>query len=226
MEEKLTKFEEKIVDFLISHHDQKLVKGKLLVKETKRLSKSKNDIESKITNSIDGFETLSEIIKVSRITPSKLSDPSNSENREYVREQYSSLPKHILLSTLNFNLVEDKDNLEYFKSLQRELATDIFSLDRLQKILESIFAFHPTGIMSEKISELPRYYNSSELDSKYYHDSHKQYYHDAASLLVKLGINEIKKNLHPSEDKLLIDSLDFTVNLIQKLNYKVEKITT
>ena len=46
MEEKLTKFEEKIVDFLISHHDQKLVKGKSLVKETKRFSKSKNDIES------------------------------------------------------------------------------------------------------------------------------------------------------------------------------------
>lgn len=226
MEQKLTKFEEKLVDFLIGHYNQRLVTGKLLIKETKRLSKSKNDITSKIKNSIIGFDILSEIIRISNITPNKLSQSPDSENREYIREKYSYLPKHLVTSTLNFNLSGDSDDLEYFKDLQRELTIDIFSIDRLEKILESIFVFHPNGILSKKILDYTRYYNPSEIDSKYYRDDHKKYYHNVASLLVNLGINEIKKNLHPNKDKLLIDNLDFTVNMIRKLDYRVEEIHT
>lgn len=132
----------------------------MLVKESKRLSKSKNDITCKIKNSIVGFEILSEIIRLSNITTNKLSQLSDSNNKEYIRENYSYLPKHLITSTLNFDLVGDSDTLEYFKDLQRELSKDIFSIDRLEKIIGSIFVFHPIGILSERVSDNARYYNS------------------------------------------------------------------
>ena len=38
------------------------------------------------------------------------------------------------------------------------------------------------------------------------------------------GVDEIKKDLHPEKDKMIIQHLDFTVNLIRKIDYRVEKI--
>lgn len=42
-------------------------------------------------------------------------------------------------------------------------------------------------------------------------------------ILVEYEIREIKKNLRPEKDEMLIQDLDFTVNMIKRLDCHVEK---
>lgn len=60
------------------------------------------------------------------------------------------------------------------------------------------------------------YENLQELELAQYKNIHKKYYGDMAAMLMKMGIDEIKKNLHPEDDRHLIDRLDFTTNMIKK----------
>ena len=80
------------LDLLKGHYNQQFgVKYKSKT-ETKRLSKAKNDIRNKITNSMDAFMLLSEVIKISNITPNKSSD----QNTKYIRENYTDLNSDIV----------------------------------------------------------------------------------------------------------------------------------
>ena len=216
MEQELNMFEKKILDFLNGHYNQQFTIGKQTKTETKRLSKAKNDIISKITNSMDAFMLLSEIIRISNITPDRTSENSDME---YIRQNYSNLSVDIIKSTLSIDLVREKHVLQHFKNIQRNLSQDIFSLDNIQKLLDAVFVFHPQGISSQSNGKNVVYQNTLEVNDDQYRDSHKKYYRDLAGLLVESGINEIKKNLHPEKDKPLINSLDLTVNMIKKLDY-------
>ena len=221
MEQELTAFEKKILDFLKGHHNQQFATGNQTKTETKRLSKAKNDIISKITNSVNAFMMLSEIIRISNITSDRTSENSD---REYIRQNYSNLPASIIKSTLSFDLVGEEYALQHFKNIQRNLAQDVFSLDNMQKLLDAIFVFHPQGISSQSTGKYATYRNTNEINEDQYRDSHKKYYRDLAGMLAESGIKEIKKNLHPEKDRPLISSLDLTVNMIKKLDYHVEKI--
>lgn len=221
MECALSTFEKKILDFLKSHYNQQFAIGKQTKAETKRISKAKNDIIAKITNSMNTFMILSEIIRISNITPDKTSENSASE---YIRQNYSNLPINIIKSTLSFDLAGEEYVLQHFKNIQRNLAQDIFNLNNMQKLLDAIFVFHPQGISSQSTGKYTTYQNTNEINEDQYRDSHKKYYRDLAGILVESGIKEIKKNLHPEKDKPLISSLDLTVNMIKRLDYHVEKI--
>ena len=130
----------------------------------------------------------------------------------------------VIKSTLSFDLVGEEYALQHFKNIQRNLAQDVFSLKKVQNLLDAIFVFHPQGISSQSIGKDVVYKNATDVNDDQYKDSHKKYYRDLAGMLVESGINEIKKNLHPEKDKMLINNLDFTVNMIRKLDYHVEKI--
>lgn len=221
MEQELNTFEKKILDFLKGHYNQQFAIGNQTKTETKRLSKAKNDIISKITSSMDAFMVLSEIIRISNIT----SDRISSENQDkYIRQNFSNLPVNIIKSTLSFDLVGEEYVLQHFKNMQRNLTNDIFSLENMKSLLDTIFVFHPQGISTQSNGKDIIYKNTNEVDEDQYRDSHKKYYRDMAGMLVESGVKEIKKNLHPEKDKPLINSLDFTVNMIKKLDYHVEKI--
>ena len=123
MEQELNTFEKKILDFLKGHYNQQFAIGNQTKTETKRLSKAKNDIISKITSSMDAFMVLSEIIRISNIT----SDRTSSENQDkYIRQNFSNLPVNIIKSTLSFDLVGEEYVLQHFKNMQRNLTNDIF----------------------------------------------------------------------------------------------------
>ncbi len=220
MESELTLFEKKILDFLKGHYNQQFAVGNHSKKEAKRLSKAKNDITVKITNSMNSFMLLSEIIRISSIT----SDRATSQDTKYIREKYTDLNPDIVKSTLNFNLVGEEYVLQYFKNLQRELATNVFNLDMMKKLLESIFEFHPQGIIHQDLKGHETYKNANEINDSQYKDKYRKYYRDMASMLVESGIKEIKKNLHPKKDEALIHNLDFTVNVIKRMDYQVEEI--
>ena len=219
MSEEPSQFEKKILDLLKGHYNQQFgVKYKSKT-ETKRLSKAKKDIRNKITNSIDAFMLLSEVIKISNITPNKSTD----QNTKYIRENYTDLNSDIVRSTLSFNLIGEEYVLQQFKNLQRELAMDIFSLDMMKKLLDGIFAFHPQGIIRQDLGEQITYKKSKEVNDDQYRDNYKKYYRDIASLLVECGIDEIKKNLHPEKDQTLIQNFDFVVNVIKRIDYQIEE---
>ena len=216
----LTAFERKMLDFLKGHYNQQFAIGKQTKTETKRLSKAKNDIISKITNSMNAFMMLSEIIRISNIT----SDRTSERSDKYIRQNFSNLSDDIIKSTLSFDLVGEKYILQHFKNIQRNLAQDVFSLDKVQNLLDAIFVFHPQGISLQSIGKDSVYKNTTDVNDDQYKDFHKKYYRDLAGILVEFGINEIKKNLHPEKDKPLISNLDLTVNMIKRLDYHVEKI--
>ena len=52
--------------------------------ETKRLSNAKNDITSRMINSMEGFVLLSKIIKISNITLNKISETNNRRDKKYM----------------------------------------------------------------------------------------------------------------------------------------------
>ncbi len=222
MDEKLTIFDKKILDFLKGHYNQQFSIGKQTKIETKRLSKAKNDIIARITNSMNAFAMLSEIIRISNTTPNRAQ--SSNDEIKYIRENYSNLPGNIIRSTLSFDLVGEEYILQHFKGMQRDLAKDVFSLGKMQSLLDAIFVFHPQAVLSQSVGDSMRYRSTKEIDEHQYKDSHKKYYRDMAGMLVECGIREIKKNLHPENDKSLINNLDFTVNMIKRLDYHVEKI--
>ncbi len=224
MPDEITQFERKILDFLKGHYNQEFGVGNRSKTETKRLSKAKNDIISRITNSMQGFVLLSDMIKISNTTPDKITGTSNHKDKKYIREIYSNLSPEIIKSTLSFNLVGEEYVLQYFKALQRELASDIFSPDTIKHLLDAIFTFHPQGITSQNIGGHKTYSNADDIADTRYRDSHKRYYRDMASVLVESGINEIKKNLHPDKDQALMNNLDLTVNMINRLDYNVDDI--
>ena len=221
MEQELNTFEKKILDFLKGHYNQQFAIGNQTKTETKRLSKAKNDIISKITSSMNAFMVLSEIIRISNIT----SDRTSSENQDkYIRQNFSNLPVNIIKSTLSFDLVGEEYVLQHFKNMQRNLTNDIFSLENMKSLLDAIFVFHPQGISTQSNGKDIIYKNTNEVDEDQYRDSHKKYYRDMAGMLVESGVKEIKKNLHPEKDKPLINSLDLTVNMIKKLDYHIENV--
>ncbi len=168
---------------------------------------------------------LSEIIRISNITPDRVSAPDNPKNKKYIRELYSNLDTNSIKSTLNFNLVGEPFILDHFKNLQRDITKDIFSLDLMKKLLDAIFVFHPIRITSQQLAKNTIYQNSPDNYSDQYKENYKKYYRDMAGILVEYGISEIKKNLHPEKDMPIIDQLDFIVNIIKKLDYHVEKIS-
>lgn len=219
MSQEITQFEKKILDLLKGHYSQQFAVGNLSKTETKRLSKAKADIISKVTNSMDAFVLLSEIIKISNITPKKSTDDSS----KYIREEYTQISPEIVRSTLAFDLIGEQDILQHFKALQREIASGIFDLNTMKRLLDAIFAFHPQGITRRNIGGHDTYENTEELYDSRYQDPHKKYYRDMAGMLVESGINEIKKNLHPKRDAALIQNLEFTVNMIKRLDYHVEE---
>ncbi len=222
--QRLTRLEKKVVDFLGDKYKHVTTQYKE-VNDTKRLSKTKSDIIAKIKNNIEGFMTMSDIIKVSSITPDRISQQGhNSENKKYIRELHSSLSRDLIEATVGFNLVAQPDTLEYFKEVQRDIARDIFSPTFTYMLIRAIFAFHPTGIISQNLGDHMTYSNPRELDSEHYREHHKLYYHELATILVESGLDEIKKDLHPDKDRAIINHLDLTVNMIQKLNYNVERV--
>ena len=93
----------------------------------------------------------------------------------------------------------------------------------MKKLLESIFAFHPQGIVRQDLDGRVTYKKSKEANDDQYRDKYKKYYRDIASLLVESGIDEIKKNLHPEKDQTLIQNFDFVVNVIKRIDYQVEE---
>jgi len=220
MEEKLSKFEEKIVNFLMSHYEQQFSSGRQSVTETKRMSKSRRDIAEKIQNSVNGFAILSEIIRISNITPDTASDHTG---KKYVRQLHSDLPESIIKATRDFDLIGEEHVLGYFKNLQRGFAADVLSPEAVERRLRYSFVFHPTGILARESAGGVTYQNSEDVKSPQYKDEHKRYYRDMAAMLVEFGTGEVKKNLHPEKDRSLIDSLDLTVNMIKKLDYHVEQ---
>ena len=221
-EPELSTFEKKILDFLKGHYNQQFAIGNQTKTETKRLSKAKNDIVSKITNSMNAFMVLSEIIRISNVTSDRAS--SENLNKEYIREIHSDLPVNIIKATQSFDLVGEESVLQHFKNLQRNLAQNIFSLDNVQNLLDAVFVFHPLGISSQSTGKHTIYKNTDEIKEDQYRNPHKKYYRDLAGMLVESRIKEIKKNLHPEKDKPLIDSLNLTVNMLKRLDYHVEKI--
>ncbi len=220
MKQDITQFEKKILYFLLSHYNQQLGVGNHSKTETKRLSKAKNDITVKIANSMNAFMLLSEIIKLANITPDKISDSS----MKYIREKYTDMNPDIIQSTLSLNLVGEEHVQQYFKTLQRDLAADVFNLDMMKKLFSAIFAFHPQGIIALDAGKHTAYKNDKDIGDAQYKNSHRKYYRDMASILVEYGIGEIKKNLHPKSDRTLIDNLDLTVNMIKRLDYHVDKV--
>ncbi len=224
MAHQITQFEKKILDFLKGHYNQQLEVGDRSKTETKRLSKAKNDITSKITNSIQGFALLSEMIRISNISTEKIDRAHGPDEKKYVREQYTDLNPDIVEYALSFDLAGEEHVLQYFKALQREIASDIFGPEMIKQLLDSIFVFHPQGIVRQDIGGHITFSNAKDIADARYKDSHKKYYRDMASILVESGIGEIKKNLHPDKDKALIDNLDLTVNMIRRLDYDVDEI--
>lgn len=220
MEEKLSKFEEKIVNFLMSHYEQQFSSSRQSVTETKRMSKSRRDIAEKIQNSVNGFAILSEIIRISNITPDAA---SGQAGKKYVRQLHSDLPENIIRATRGFDLIGEEHVLGYFKNLQRGFASDVFSMEAVERMLRYIFVFHPDGILAQGSAGGVTYQNSEDVKSPQYRNEHKKYYRDMAAMLVEFGMSEVKKNLHPEKDRSLIDSLDLTVNMIKKLDYHVER---
>ena len=225
MAHEITQFEKKILDFLKGHYNQEFGVGNRSKTETKRLSKAKNDIISRMTRSMQGFMLLPEIIRISNITSDKTIEMRNQNDKKYIREIYSDLNPEIIKATLSFDLVGEEYVLQYFKALQREIVSDIFSPDMIRQLLGSIFAFHPQGIVEQNVGGHTTYKNTEDIVDTRYSDSHKKYYRDIASVLIEAGIGEIKKNLHPDKDRVLMDNLDLTVNMIKRLDYNVDKIT-
>ena len=130
---------------------------------TKRLTKAKNDITSRMINSMERFVLLSEIIKISNITPNKISETNNRRDKKYIREIYSNQSREIIRSTLTFNLIRKKYVLQYFKALQRDLTSDIFSPDTMKRLLDAIFTFHPQCIISQNIGGYKIYSNADDI---------------------------------------------------------------
>ena len=174
---------------------------------------------------MQGFVLLSEMIRISNITPGKTTGMHNHDYKKYIREIHSDLSPDIIKATLSFDLIGEEYVLRYFKALQRELASEIFNPDMIKQLFGSIFAFHSQGIMKQNIGGHTTYSNAGDIADTRYKDSHRKYYRDMASVLVETGIKEIKKNLHPDKDKALMDSLDLTVNMIKRLDYNVDEIT-
>jgi len=218
----MTKFEKKILDFLKGHYHQEFGVGSRSKTETKRISKAKNDIISRVEYSVRGFMLLSELIKISNTTPDRIT--KTDKNKKYVRQLYSDLSPEIIKATLGFNLVGEEYVRQYFQALQREIAREIFSPNTTKQLFKAIFAFHPRGIVEQDVKGRKTYRNEPDIADTRYRDQHRRYYRDMAAILVEYGIKEIKKNLHPEKDKPLINNLDFTVNMVQKLEYNVDKI--
>ena len=123
---------------------------------------------------------------------------------------------------LGFDLVGEVHVLQNFKNMQRSFAQDTFSLEKIKSLFAAIFAFHPQRTLSKSVGGYTEYSTSGEVDENHYKDSHKKYYRDMAGLLVELGVSEIKKNLHPENDKPLINSLDLAVNMIKRMDYQMK----
>ena len=222
--QRLARLEKKIVGFLGDKYKHVKTQHKE-VNDTKRLSKARSDIITKIKNNIEGFMTISDIIKASNITPDRISQQAhNPENKKYIRELHSPLSRDLIEATVGFNLVAQPDTLEYFKEAQRDITCDIFSPKFTYMLIRAIFAFHPTGIISQKLGNHTVYSNPPELNSEHYREHHKLYYHELAAILVESGLDEIKKDLHPDKDRAIINHLNLTVNMIQKINYNVERV--
>ena len=218
----MTQFEKKVLDFLKGHYHQEFGVGSRSKTETKRLSKAKSDIISRVEYSMRGFMLLSALIKISNITSDRTAHAD--KGKKYVRQLHSDLSPEIIKATLGFNLVGEEYVLQYFKALQREIACEIFSPETTKQLLDAIFAFHPPGIVEQDVGGHKAYENTPDIADTRYRDQHRRYYRDMAAMLVEFGIREITKNLHPEKDKALINNLDFTVNMVQKLDYNVDEI--
>lgn len=220
MEQDLVTFEKKILDFLKGYFNQQFAIGNQTKIETKRLSKTKNDIMTKITSFMDAFMLLSELIKISNIVSKRVSNNPD----KYIRENYSSLSHNIIKSTHSFDLVGEEDILQYFKNIQRNFTHDVFSLVNMHNLFDIILVFHPEGITLQYYGNNSIYNNTDDVKEVQYRNSHKKYYRDLIGILVESGIKEIKNNLHPEKNKSLINNLDLTVNMIKKLDYHVDDI--
>ncbi len=243
---KPSKFTLKIIDFLLSKYKGIQTNSSQKIIETKRLSKSRKDIIERIQRDIDALYNLSEIIRISNITSDEIGEgdtaypksessntPTDEKNkiedhpyskREYTREIYTTLDKEIIIRTLELDLIGEPNNVEILKNIQRDIMFNIFDKKYTNKLLDSIFMFHPNGILSQEIGDFASYKNSNDMFEPRYQIKHKKAYHDLAYLLIKRGMNEIIKNLHPKDDEILINNFKLTLNIIRRLTYEVDKI--
>ncbi len=223
MKDELALLDKKIVDLILSRYKLLRQNGRQNIQETKRISKSKRDVISKMKSVLSAYDNIGEIMKVGMITPEKISEPRYNvkDNLEYIREIHSKLDKKIIINTLEFNLIQRKDDLEYFKNIQREITFGVFDEKSLNKLLDSIFMFHPKKSINV-IGDQDIVNNENELTSEYYQEIHKAKYHELAYLLVKRGMDEIIKNLDSKEDKLIIENFLYTVNIVKRLSYRTD----
>ena len=239
MTDELSKIEHKIVDFLISNYkiiSKKSRKSKGEYegppdrKESARLSKSKRDFVKKIDEYLSAYALVGEIITISKISPAQISRPDDSQEQqhdemaEYVREENSKLDKRIIENTLEIDLSGKdwrKENIEFesLKKIQRDLTFDIFTNEKLEELLDAIFVFHPEKKIL-KLGEYEIFGNEYEFRTRYYSHKHRERYHELAYMLIKRGMAEIIKNLDSKRDKLVINYLLFTINIIKNIRYQ------
>jgi len=178
--------------------------------EYKSLAKARADIEKSINNSLNGCIIFSQIIE-SGFFPKK---------SEFIK--FEDKKKMLsILSDYDFRGSSSEIKNRYIHD-QTNFITDIFSEQRLEEIFDSIFAFNKIRITRKHKKK--REYDEDGNEKKFWEYSEEElklnnfesnYMKNVATLMVKRGIEELKKYLSDKSAKLLQQDLDKAVEIAE-----------
>lgn len=177
------------------------------------LYKTKHDITKKMHDNLESFVILSDMFKASFVPGSKTSATLGKYGIS------PSVYDKSILDLIDFHIAEnqktqhtDKTIQDEFIANQRAIVKKIFEREMVQLVLDGIFQYNFAD--TNQNSAQPQKKQSSDVN----------YYSDISKILVRTGIRELVKHLHPEQEKNLISQLQFFGEIIGRLNIQDTRI--
>lgn len=207
-EHKITQYHKSRFEMISKNHEKNSVNG--YTQEYISLGKAKRDIEKIIHRGLNGGIIFSQIIE-SGFLPMRKELINFEDERKML----------VILSDYDFRGSSLELKNRYIHD-QINFISDIFSEDRLEKIFDSIFAFNIIKITKKHKKKREYDNDGNEIENWEYseegfkpNDFESNYMKNVATLMVKRGIEELKKYLNDKSRKLLQQDLDKSVEIAE-----------
>ena len=207
-EHKITQYHKSRFEMISKNCEKNSVNG--YTQEYISLGKAKRDIEKIINRGLKGGIIFSQIIESGFLpTRKKLIDFENERKMLAILSNYDFRSSSLELKN---KYIHD----------QISFVSEIFSEDRLEEIFDRVFAFNMIKIL-KKHKKKREYDNDGNETEKWEYteegfmpsDFESNYMKNVATLMVKRGIEELKKYLNDKSRKLLQQDLDKSVEIAE-----------
>ena len=177
------------------------------------LYKIKYDIIKKFQDDLTSFVIFSHMFRASFLPVNKkLDKPSIYRDNGIWQNIYD----YEILDLIDFHIADDEDpkkiKLEFLEN-HRTITKKIFSVEKLNLVLDSIFQFNQPLINHAVMNSV----NSYPMFNFQIERMEVDYFADISKLLINQGVKQITRHLHPIKEKNLINQLEYFSELVNRL---------